>query len=137
MAKQQRTIGVFIIQLALAIYMVVTGLCIFGVGKSISSEEIVAVASFFGKASKFISIAVAVILLVCGVMFAIKAFFTDLGKIDDIFKYLTLIVWIVITVVTLVNNFSDFSNGRALHWLLLLAKNGLIIGGILTIKNGK
>lgn len=137
MAKQQRTIGVFIIQIALAIYMVVTGLCIFGVGKGISSEEIMTVANFFGKASKFISIAVAIILLVCGVMFAVKAFFTDLGKVDDIFKYITLIVWLVVTVITLISYFDDFNKGKTLHWLLLLAKNGLIIGGILTIKNGK
>lgn len=137
MARQQRTIGVFIIQLALAIYFVVTSLCLFGLGKSISSEEIVAVTTFFGKASKFLAIAVGVLLLLCGAMFAIKAIATDLGKVDDLFKYITLIVWIAITVVTLVNCFGDFKAGKALHWLLVLAKNSLIVGGILTIKNGK
>jgi hypothetical protein len=32
MAKQQRTIGVFVIQLALAVYFIVTSLCLFGLG---------------------------------------------------------------------------------------------------------
>ena len=137
MAKQQRTIGVFIIQLALAMYLIVTGLCLFGVGKSISSDEIEAVTDLFGKAASILKIIIGILVLVCGVMFAIKAFVTDLGKLDDIFKYVTLIVWITVTVITLINYFSDFNNGKALHWLLVLAKNALIIGGILTIKNGK
>ncbi|MBQ1832205.1 MAG: hypothetical protein II563_10540 [Treponema sp.] len=141
MAKQQRTIGVFVLQLALAIYLVVTGLCLVAptLGRSISSEEIRAVAEIFKNPNigKIISIVVGVVLIVCGVMFAIKALFTDLGKIDDVFKYVTLIVWIVVTVITLINCFSDFKNGAVMHWLLVLAKNALIIGGILTIKNGK
>ena len=140
MAKQQRTIGVFVIQLALAVYLVITGLCLVTpLGKSISSEEIRSVANLFNNASlaKVISIIVGVILIACGVMFAIKAIITDLGKMDDFFKYATLIIWIVVTVITLITYFSDFSKGLALHWLLVLAKNALIIGGILTIKNGK
>ena len=140
MAKQQRTIGIFVIQIALAIYLVITGLCLVtGIGKSISSSEIAAVTNIFKNANlaKVVSIIVGIVLIVCGVMFAIKALITDLGKLDDFFKYFTLIVWIVVTVITLINNFDDFKTGQVLHWLLILAKNALIIGGILTIKNGK
>ena len=140
MAKQQRTIGVFVIQLALAVYLIITGLCLVTpLGKSISSEEIRAVANLFNNANlaKVISIVVGVILIACGVMFAIKALITDLGKVDNLFKYITLIIWIVVTVITLISCFDDFKKGLALHWLLVLAKNALIIGGILTIKNGK
>lgn len=139
MAKQQRTIGVFIIQLALAIYLVITGLCLtLKLGSSISSAEISAVAKLFGGASAAITILIGVILLVCGIMFCLKAIGIDLGKLDDIFKYVTLILWCIVTVVTLLGIIGELSAGaKAMHWLLVLAKNALIIGGILTIKNGK
>jgi uncharacterized membrane protein YphA (DoxX/SURF4 family) len=138
MAKQQRTLGVFIIQLALAIYFVVTGLCLFGIGGSISSDEINALTELFGKAAKVLDIIIGILLIACGVMFLIKAFGVDLGKLDDIVKYVTLILWIVITVIALIENIGDFSagNNQWLHWFLVLAKNALIIGGVLTIKNG-
>ncbi|HAK69219.1 MAG TPA: hypothetical protein DEO40_05655 [Treponema sp.] len=134
MAKQQRTIGVFVLQLALAVYLIITSLCIFGVGQSISSEEIKALA--FGiPAIKYI---LGCLLMVCGICFLIKLFGFDLGKFDDVVKYITLILWIVVTIITLYKNIGDFSKGaQIMHWLLILAKNSLIIGGILAIKNGK
>ncbi len=145
MAKQQRTIGVFVIQLALAVYFIVTSLCIFGLGTSISEGEVKGITSLFGDAGKIINIVVGVLLMVCGVCFLIKAFGLDLGKFDDVVKYITLFVWIVVTVAALIyytkpydNHSGDFKNTAGiLHWLLALAKNGLIIGGILTIKNGR
>ena len=76
MAKQQRTIGIFVIQIALAIYLVITGLCLVtGIGKSISSSEIAAVTNIFKNANlaKVVSIIVGIVLIVCGVMFAVKA----------------------------------------------------------------
>ncbi len=138
MAKQQRTFGVMIIQLALAIYMVVTGLCLTGkIGSSISSEEITAVAKKFGSISSALIIVIGILLIFCGVAFLIKLFGVDFGKLDDLVKYITLVVWIVVTVVTLISLSGELSSIKALHWLLVLAKNALIIGGILTVKNGK
>ncbi len=135
--KQQRTIGVFIIQLALAIYLVITGLCLFGIGGSISSSEIQGVASFFKVGANVVTYVIGVLLMACGAVFCLKAFGLDLGKADDLIKYITLCVWIVVTVVTLISLIGELSSIKALHWLLVLAKNALIIGGILTIKNGK
>lgn len=137
MAKQQRTIGVFIIQLALAIYLVITGLCLFGVGGSISSSEIQGVASFFKGGAKVVEYIIAILLIACGVVFLLKAFGLDFGKADDLIKYITLVVWIVVTVVTLISLIGELSSIKVLHWLLVLAKNALIVGGILTIKNGR
>lgn len=137
MAKQQRTIGVFIIQLALAIYLVITGLCLFGVGGSISSAEIQGVASFFKGGSKVVEYVIAILLIACGVVFFLKALGLDFGKADDLIKFITLIVWIVVTAVTLISLVGELSSIKVLHWLLVLAKNALIIGGILTIKNGR
>ena len=134
MSTQRRTFGIFIIQIALAIYLFITGLCLFGVGKSISSDEIQGVTSFFKGGARVMDYIIAALLIVCAVMFFIKALGLDFGKVDDIVKIVTLIVWIVVTVVTLIG---ELSSVKALHWLLVLAKNCLIIGGIMTIKNGK
>ncbi len=137
MSRQRNSLGSVIVQLALAIYLVVTGVCLFGVGRSISSEEIKGVTSFFKDISPAINIVIAILLIVCGVVFLLKVFSLDLGKLDDLIKYITLIVWIVVTVVTLIAYHKELSSIMALHWLLVLAKNGLIIGGILCIKDGK
>lgn len=135
MSKQRSSLGSVIVQLALAIYLVVTGVCLFGVGRSISSEEIKGVTSFFKDISPAINIVIAILLIVCGVIFLLKVFSLDLGKLDDLIKYVTLIVWIVVTVVTLITYMKELSSILVLHWLLVLAKNGLIIGGILCIKD--
>ncbi len=141
MAKQPRTWGIFITQLALAIYFIVTAICLItGIGSSISSSEIQAVASLFGKAAfviSVISVIIGIILLACGVMFALKAFGMDFGKFDDYVKYVTIILWIIITVITLIFYIKELTSVLALHWLLVLAKNALIIGATLTVKNGK
>ena len=143
MAKQQRTWGVFIIQLSLAIYLVVTGLFLVTskLGVSISSTEVGQLLSVFpGSVKQIFSIILGIILIICGACFLIKALGKDLGKFGDVFKFVTLIIWIVVTVVALVNYAKDGdfkSTGGIFHWLLALAKNGLIIGGIMTIKKGE
>ena len=137
MAKQRRTIGIFIIQVALAIYLFITGLCLFGLGQSISSEEIKGVTNFFKGGASILNIIIGILLVVCAVMFLIKAFGFDFGKVDDIVKIITLVVWIIVTVVTLIGLAGELGGIKALHWLLVLAKNCLIIGGIMTIKNGQ
>jgi hypothetical protein len=141
MATQRRTFGILIIQLALAIYLTVTGLFLVApaVGGSISSEEIKAVTNAFGSISKILNVVIGLLLLACGIMFLIKAFGIDFGKADDIVKYVTIILWIIVTIVTLAAAAkTDFGKGGTIfHWLLVLAKNCLIIGGAMTIKNGK
>ena len=138
MAKQRRTWGIFLCQLALAIYFVVTAICLITkLGSSISSAEITAVAALFGKAAPVISIIVGVILGICGITFAFKAFGIDFDKFDDYVKYITIILWIIITVITLVFYIKELSSILFLHWLLVLAKNALIIGATLTVKNGR
>ncbi|MBO4546909.1 MAG: hypothetical protein J5700_04945 [Treponema sp.] len=138
MAKQPRTWGIFVCQLSLAIYFVVTAICLITrVGSSISSAEINAVAALFGKAAPVISVLIGIILAVCGIMFAFKAFGIDFGKIDDYIKYVTIVLWIIITVITLIFYIKEWTSVLVLHWLLVLAKNALIIGSTLTIKNGK
>lgn len=138
MAKQQRTWGIFISQLALALYFIVTAFCLITrEGSSISSAEIEAITRVFGAGAYAANMIVGIVLLLCGIMFALKSFGMDFDKFDDVFKYITLVLWIVITVITLVFNRGDFGSIMVLHWLLVLAKNALVIGGILLVKNGK
>ena len=94
-------------------------------------------AGLFGKAAPVISVLIGIILGVCGVMFAFKAFGIDFGKFDDYVKYVTIVLWIIVTVITLIFYIKEWTSVLVLHWLLVLAKNALIIGSILTIKNGK
>ncbi|MBO4385451.1 MAG: hypothetical protein J5817_00365, partial [Treponema sp.] len=91
----------------------------------------------FQGGARVVDYIIAALLIVCAVMFFIKALGMDFGKVDDIVKIVTLIVWIIVTVVTLIGLVNELKGVQALHWLLVLAKNCLIIGGIMTIKNGK
>ena len=138
MAKQARTWGIFVAQLALAIYFLVTAICLITrIGSSISSAEIAAVTELFGKAAPFLNVLIGIILAACGIMFAFKAFGIDFDKVDDYIKYVTIVLWIIITVITLIFYIKEWTSILVLHWLLVLAKNALIIGAILTVKNGK
>ncbi len=141
--KQPRTWGIFIIQLSLAVYFAITGIFLLTskLGASISSMEVSAVTMVFSNTTvqMIVKIVLAIVLIVYGVALLIKAFGADLGKLDDVLKIITLIVWCIVTVVALVTYAkTDFAkNGSIFHWFLSLAKNCLIIGGVLTIKNGK
>ncbi|MBP5359782.1 MAG: hypothetical protein J6Y69_11455, partial [Treponema sp.] len=95
---------------------------------------------FPGSVRQIFSIILGIVLVICGVCFLIKALGKDLGKFDDVFKFVTLIIWIVVTVFALISYAKDGdfkSTGGIFHWLLALAKNCLIIGGIMTIKKGE
>lgn len=139
--QQRRLFGVVIMQLALAIYLVVTGICLtFKIGKSISSSEIESLLKVFSSTSDIIGVVTGILLIVCGVIFLLKALNRrfDIGRFDDVLKYVTLFLWIAVTAVSLANNIDDWRRGpMILHWLLILAKNAFIIGGILTIKDGR
>lgn len=138
MAKQRRTWGIFICQLALAVYFVVTALCLITkIGSSISSAEIQAITNFFGKGAYVVEVIIAVIIGLCGIMFAFKAFGIDFGKFDDYVKYITIGLWTIITIITLIFYIEDFKSIMVLHWFMALAKNALIIGGVMLVKNGK
>lgn len=87
MAKQQRTWGIFISQLALALYFIVTAFCLITrAGSSISSAEIEAITRVFGKGAYIVNVIVGIVLLLCGIMFALKAFGMDFGKIRRRFQ---------------------------------------------------
>ena len=151
MAKQVRTIGISIIQVALSVYLVVTGICLVApkVGSSISSAEIQAFLGFARNADviRVLAIVVGALLILGGLLLFIKAITAtfnsknrgvDFGKLDDIVRRIIIVLWIIVTVIALIYYAKiDFQQpSLLLHWFLSLAKNALIIGGLLTIKDG-
>ncbi|MFA6936904.1 MAG: hypothetical protein WCQ67_01590 [Treponema sp.] len=139
MANSKKSLGLVFVQIALAVYFIVTGLCMLGVGGSIKSFQITgAVYSIFsGSLANIVNIILGILILACGVVLVIK-FFWNPGKIDNTLMLITLIVWIVVAVI--VDLFSHemgiFSGDVAfLTWLLDVAKNLLIIGGLMTVHN--
>jgi hypothetical protein len=140
MANQfKRSLGLVFVQIALAVYFLITGLCMLGAGSSIKSfQTSAAVYSLFsGDLANLVNIILGIVILACGVILAIK-FFWNSGKLDSLLMLITLIVWIVVAVITdlFSSDYGIFKGHVALlAWLLDVGKNLLIIGGLMTVHN--
>jgi len=133
-----RGLGALFLRIALAAYFIITGLCMLGVGGSIKSSEAGAAIYeiFSGDLAKIVAIVVAIVLLIGGVCIAITIF-RDLGNWDNTVMLILTIIWIVIAVVADVFSRSFGVNkldGNAMFWILNVAKDLLIIGGLLSIR---
>ena len=109
-----------------------------GVGGSVKASEAGAAIYeiFSGDLSKILVIVVAILLLIGGVCIAITIF-RDLGSWDNTVMLILTVLWIVIAVVADVFSRSFGVNkldGNAMFWILNVAKDLLIIGGLLSIK---
>ena len=133
-----RGLGALFLRIALAAYFIITGLCMLGVGGSIKSSEAGAAIYeiFSGDLAKIVAIVVAIVLLVGGVCIAITMF-RDLGSWDNTVMLILTIIWVVIAVIADVFSRSFGVNkldGNAMFWILNVAKDLLIIGGLLSIR---
>ena len=133
-----RGLGALFLRIALAAYFIITGLCMLGVGGSINSSEAGAAIYeiFSGDLAKIVAIVIAIVLLIGGVCIAITIF-RDLGNWDNTVMLILTVVWIVIAVVADVFSRSFGVNkldGNAMFWILNVAKDLLIIGGLLSIR---
>jgi hypothetical protein len=139
MANEKKSSGSVILQIALAVYFIVTALLMLGMsGVAGASPISAAVYSLFtGTLAQFINIALGVLVFVCGVVLLIK-FIWNSGGIGSVLMLITLLIWIAVTRITdffsakygiLKNNAPSFS------WLLDVAKNMLVIGGLMTVYN--
>ena len=133
-----RGLGALFLRIALAAYFIITGLCMLGVGGSIKSSEAGAAIYdiFSGDLAKIVAIVVAIVLLIGGVCIAITIF-RDLGNWDNTVMLIITVIWIVIAVVADVFSRSFGVNkldGNAMFWILNVAKDLLIIGGLLSIR---
>ena len=139
MAKtSNRGLGALLLRIALAAYFIITGLCMLGVGGSIKSSEAGAAIYeiFSGDLAKILVIVVAILLLIGGVCIAITIF-RDLGSWDNTIMLIITVLWIVIAVVADIFSRSfgvSKLDGDAMFWILNVAKDLLIIGGLLSIK---
>ena len=139
MAKtSNRGLGALLLRIALAAYFIITGLCMLGVGGSIKSSEAGAAIYeiFSGDLAKIIAILVAVVILLGGICIAITLF-RDLGSFDNTVMLILTVLWIVIAVIADVFSRSFGINkldGNAMFWILNVAKDLLIIGGLLSIR---
>ena len=133
-----RGLGALFLRIALAAYFIITGLCMLGVGGSIKSSEAGAAIYeiFSGDLAKIVAIVVAIVLLIGGICIAITIF-RDLGNWDNTVMLIITVIWIVIAVVADVFSRSFGVNkldGNAMFWILNVAKDLLIIGGLLSIR---
>lgn len=133
-----RGLGALFIRIALAAYFIITGLCMLGVGGSVKASQAGAAIYeiFSGDLAKIVAIVVAILLLIGGVCIAITIF-RDLGNWDNTAMLILTVLWIVIAVVADVFSRSFGVNkldGNAMFWILNVAKDLLIIGGLLSIR---
>ena len=133
-----RGLGALLLRIALAAYFIITGLCMLGVGGSIKASEAGAAIYeiFSGDLAKILVIVVAILLLIGGVCIAITIF-RDLGSWDNTIMLIITVLWIVIAVVADIFSRSfgvSKLDGDAMFWILNVAKDLLIIGGLLSIK---
>ncbi len=131
MASSNKSISGIVIQIALALYFFVTGLCLLGVGGSTSSNEIIDALSFLHLNTQLMRIILGVVVLLSGILLVIR-FFTSLKTLDTIFLMITLILWIVVTVLM---TLFYISKGYSLMFILMdIAKNCLVIGALLSLS---
>ena len=135
MAKSSKwSLGVVLTQIALALYLTVTGLFTLGLGGNRSSSELTrAVKELLkGDLANVVVILLGVVVLVCGIMLILR-FFWNPGTLDGLFKLITLIAWIVVTVVIDICGFGSFHS--IWEWILSVAGNLLIIGALLVVHD--
>lgn len=133
-----RGLGALFLRIALAAYFIITGLCMLGVGGSVKASQAGAAIYeiFSGDLAKIVAIIVAIVILIGGVCVAITIF-RDLGNWDNTVMLILTVLWIVIAVVADVFSRSFGVNkldGDAMFWILNVAKDLLIIGGLLSIR---
>ena len=109
-----------------------------GVGGSVKASEAGAAIYeiFSGDLAQIVAIIAAIVILIGGVCVAITIF-RDLGNWDNTVMLILTVLWIVIAVVADVFSHSFGVNkldGNAMFWILNVAKDLLIIGGLLSIR---
>ena len=132
--SQKRGIGILLIQIALALYLAVTGLSMLGAGGTIKSVQATKAvyALLHGDAAKIVAIVLGIVLLLCGLLLILRMFI-DTRRLDTLFKFVSLLAWIVMAVIIDVLRFDSF--GNILEWVLDVGKNLLIIGGLMAIAD--
>ena len=128
MSKTKFALGYALVQIALAIIFIVSGLALLGTGSFFTHNEIQSAVNqlFSGDLRKLVTIAVGVVLLACGIMQLVGLVMKNTPAVT-VLKMVTLIVWIVVAIM------ADVLGGIRMDtsWFTKVAYDLLIIGGLL------
>lgn len=137
MAKNQKTIGTWILQLALALLFIVSGIWMLtGNYTDVISKSLKEV--FSHDIANILRIVYGVILLIAGVFLALRLF-VPMGKsIDSVLMIIILICWIIaIALVDVVGLFRGIQKNHFnfLSWCYYFAYDMLVLGAIIKVKD--
>lgn len=129
----KKSIGVVLIQIALAVMFFVMGLQLLGLRGSFfgTSEVSDAIKKMFsGTTADIVRIVIGVLFLISGILF-IARFFWDPGKLEGILRITVLVIWICAVIITDILPGIYFTAA----WLTTISRDLLIVGGILAIND--
>ena len=140
MSTEKRSFGFVLLQIGLAVVFVLTGLALVGTRLNFlrvfstqeSGEVLTALSKIFKSANLVVVLAVGigVLLVISGVLLIVRLF-TSTGDFARVIRFVTLIVWIVVTV--MVHVLPLVTGGWNPLVFLGLARDLIVIGGLLLI----
>lgn len=137
MENKKRTIGTLILQIALGLLFIVSGIWTLQNGKG--DEIASAIRSIFSKdIAQVICIVFGIIEIVAGVFLLLRLFVFLNTSLDTLLMIIIMICWIVaIIMIDFVGNdglFNNFDSGF-LGWLNRFARHLLILGAVIKVKD--
>lgn len=137
MENKKRTIGTLILQIALGLLFIVSGIWTLQNGKG--DEIASAIRSIFSKdVAQVICIVFGIIEIVAGVFLLLRLFVFLNTSLDTLLMIIIMICWIVaIVMIDFVGNdglFNNFDSGF-LGWLNRFARHLLILGAVIKVKD--
>lgn len=137
MENKKRTVGTLILQIALGLLFIVSGIWTLQNGKG--DEIASAIRSIFSKdIAQVICIVFGIIEIVAGVFLLLRLFVFLNTSLDTLLMIIIMICWIVaIVMIDFVGNdglFNNLDNGF-LGWLNRFARHLLILGAVIKVKD--
>ena len=137
-SKKDFSLGLLLLQIALAAFFIVSGIVTLQGGKG--DECVVAIRTVFKNSkdlANLLCVVMGVIEVLCGALLALKIFVPVATNVNSILMFIILIVWIVAIVLIdvlgkggLVNGFG----GDFIAFLKVLSQHLLVLGAILLVK---
>lgn len=130
MAKGRSSLGTLLVQIALGLFFVVTGIWTLQNGNG--NEIATAINKLFsGDTQKMIRMIFGIIEVLAGAFLLLRMFVSFSSSIDSLLMVIVMIAWLVSIVLLDVLNGFTFS----LAWLHKVAYHLLVLGGIIVVKD--
>lgn len=137
MEKRHRTLGTLILQIALGLLFIVSGIWTLQNGKG--DEITIAIRSIFsGDVAKIICIVFGIIEIVAGVFLLLRLFVYLNTNLDSLLMIIIMICWIIaIIMIDFLGNDSLFNNFDSgfLSFINRFARHLLILGAVIKVKD--